>query len=60
MSVLPGLSRTTNLPPDALVAINAYEANQFGSNFPLLHFDFCMTYNSAYENTEHGPCMVQF
>ena len=26
------------------------------SDFPLLHFAFCMTYNSANETTEYGPC----
>ena len=27
-----------------------------GSDFPLLHFGFCMTYNSSSETTECGPC----
>ena len=27
-----------------------------GSDSPLLHFGFCMTYNSANETTEYGPC----
>ena len=26
------------------------------SDFPLLHLGFCMTYNSANETTEYGPC----
>ena len=25
-------------------------------DFPLLHFGFCMTYNSTNETTEYGPC----
>ena len=27
-----------------------------GSDFPLLHLGFCMTYNSSTETTEFGPC----
>ena len=27
-----------------------------GSDFPLLHFGLCMTYNSANATTEYGPC----
>ena len=27
-----------------------------GVEFPLLHFGFCMTYNSTTESTEYGPC----
>ena len=27
-----------------------------GSDFPLLHFGFCMTYNSTSETTGYGPC----
>ena len=27
-----------------------------GPDFPLLHFGYCMTYNSATETTEFGPC----
>ena len=27
-----------------------------GSDFPLLHFGYCMTYNNATETTEFGPC----
>ena len=27
-----------------------------GSEYPLLHFGFCMTYNSSSETTECGPC----
>ena len=27
-----------------------------GSDFPLLHFGLCMTYNKSTETTEYGPC----
>ena len=27
-----------------------------GSDFPLLHFGFCMTYNGTTETTGFGPC----
>ena len=27
-----------------------------GSDFPLLHLGFCMTYNNSTEITEYGPC----
>ena len=27
-----------------------------GSDIPLLHFGFCMTYNSTCKTTEFGPC----
>ena len=27
-----------------------------GSDFPLLHFGYCMTYNSATGTTQYGPC----
>ena len=27
-----------------------------GSDFPLLHFGYCMTYNSSTGNTEYGAC----
>ena len=35
---------------------NAVGVIKCGSEYPLLHFGFCMTYNSSSETTECGPC----
>ena len=55
MSVLLGSSMTTHLALDALAII--HNANVYcGTDFPFLHFGFCMTYNSTTGATEYGAC----
>ena len=35
---------------------DSYEAVKCGSDFPLIRFGNCMTFNSTSETTEYGPC----
>ena len=35
---------------------NSIRAVKCGSDFPLLHLGYCMTYNTSTESTENGPC----
>ena len=35
---------------------DSYAAVKCSSEFPLLHFGYCMTYNTSTETTEYGPC----
>ena len=35
---------------------SSQQAVKCGSDFPLLHFGYCTTYNSTTETTEVGPC----
>ena len=35
---------------------DSYPAVKCGSDFPLLYFGYCMTYNTSTESTEYRPC----
>ena len=35
---------------------DSYPAVKCGSDYPLLHLGYCMTYNTSTETTEYGPC----
>ena len=36
--------------------VGSHSEVRCGSDFPLLHFGFCMTYNRSTETVDYGPC----
>ena len=43
-------------PDKAGCSCSDFHAIICGSDFPLLHLGYCMTYNESTETTEFGPC----
>jgi len=57
MTVPYGPFLITALPLDArVVQHRSFDNVKCGSDFTLLHFGYCMTYNSTNGNTEYGKC----